>query len=208
MAKPGLRRSGQPELPEGRAWLTDEVRAALDAIRPPFAEKKRRTVLALAFARANLTPVDTVFKRDDVCAEATWYVSWKWLPDVAAAYEVCYKRVLEWTEAETIAQETYYRGERQRVIARYAAKAPSALASVMANDEQRGGDRINAALALIKLADPMLAQDIPLTPVAGDVNQTVHMGPAYDLGKLSDEELAALDKLAGRAASDPDGTGA
>jgi hypothetical protein len=135
-------------------WLTPEIRNLLAAIRPPHVERKRRTVILLAFARANQTPVDAVFRREDTCNESIWYMKWAKDPDVRAAFDACYTRALEYADDETAALEAHYTRQRRQAIGKYAANAPAALAAVMAGQEQRGSDRINAALALIKLADP------------------------------------------------------
>jgi len=64
------------EIPEEAwGWMTAEIRALLVAIKPPHVAKKRRTVIKLAFARANEQPVKDVFAQDDVCSEQIWYAN-------------------------------------------------------------------------------------------------------------------------------------
>lgn len=148
------------------AWLDVVTRDLLRAIQPPHIEKKRRTVLLLAFALANQQPAAAVFDRPDTCSKQIWYgdnrtlhsgeikPGWQDLPDVKAAFAACYQRALDNADKETADLEAHYTRTRRQAISKYAAEAPVALASVMASTAQRGSDRINAALALIKLADP------------------------------------------------------
>jgi hypothetical protein len=135
-------------------WLTEEIAGLLRAIQPPHLEKKRRTVLLVAFAKANAEPLKPLFGRDDTCNESIWWAKWAKMPDIQAALAACEKRALEWADAETVRLEAKYRQDRKRSVAKWAAAAPDALAAVMAGAQQRGADRINAAVTLIKLADP------------------------------------------------------
>jgi hypothetical protein len=160
-------------------WLTEEIRGLLGAIRPPHVEKKRRTVLLVAFAKANGERLTDVFGREDTCAESIWWRKWNREPDIRAALEACEKRALEWADQETVHIEARYRNERRRTVARWAAEAPNALASVMADKGQRGSDRINAAVTLVKLADP--AETATVGTVANlDVMQAVNVGRFED----------------------------
>lgn len=170
---------------QGRQWLTAEVRELLEAIRQPHVEKKRRTCILLAFARASQQPVKAVFGRDDTCAEQIWYGKWQYMPDVRAAFEACYARALNWADAETAALEAHYRRERRKAIGQYAAQAPAELAAVMAGPGQRGADRINAAVTLIKLADPETTGGVGV--VAGGVEQSQVLN--FDVSQLSDAQL-------------------
>lgn len=197
------------------AWLDDHCRQLLRAIRPPEEAKKRRTVIALAFAAANQTPFTEVWKRPDCCNANTWYgdnrtlhtgarkPGWKDLPDVAAAFEACRARALDYADEETIALEAHFTRQRRQAIARYGAQAPAALASVMASPDQRGADRINAALALIKLADPD-TRDMPNPqPPADAPTQTV----TVEAGRLDELLYRALypDPAPAPAATTQDG---
>jgi hypothetical protein len=157
--------------PAVNSWLTPEIRELLAAIQQPHVERKRRTVILLAFARANQTPVEAVFKRTDTCNESIWYMKWSRDADVRAAFDACYTRALEYADEETAAIEAHYRRARRQAIGKYAAQAPMSLAAVMASVDQRGSDRINAALALIKLADPE-TRDVNVPAGASD-----NMGP-------------------------------
>lgn len=167
---------------ENRAdeWMTDEIRALLQAIRPPHVEKKRKTVLLIAFAKANGQTLRDVFGRDDTCAESIWWAKWSKQADIRAALEACEKRALEWADQETVLLEAKFRNERRRAVAKWAAAAPDALASVMASPTQRGGDRINAAVTLIKLADPEDAATVG-TVVSSEQNQVL-----MQLGRFED----------------------
>jgi len=169
--------------PEPQTWITEEIRGLLAAIQPPHLEKKRRTVLLLAFARANQTLVAEVFGRADTCSTQIWYEKWFRLPDVKAAFDACYARALDYADEETAALEAHYRRQRRRAIGQYAANAPAALATVMASSDQRGSDRINAALSLIKLADPE-ARDVPTPTSPGDTTQSVTIESASRLDEL------------------------
>jgi hypothetical protein len=161
------RSKSDPPPPEGLpAWLDANCRDLLRAIRDPERAKKRRTVIELAFAIANQKPLTEVWARPDTCGANTWYgdnrtlhsgqrkPGWQDLPDVAAAFAACKERALDFADDETASLEAHYTRQRRQAIGKYAAQAPMSLAAVMASTNQRGSDRINAALALIKLADP------------------------------------------------------
>lgn len=169
-----ITRSNTPT--EAHPWLNEDVRAALDAIQPPHIEKKRHTVILLAFARANQTPVMDVFSRPDTCHASIWYDKWARLPDVKAAFDTCYRRALDYADEETAAIESFYTRQRRQDIGKYAAQAPAALATVMVSSEQRGSDRINAALALIKLADPE-TRDVNTPPGAAETTGPIVILP-------------------------------
>jgi hypothetical protein len=150
---------------EGREWMTEEIRALLEAIPGPHAPKKRTTVIKLAFAHANQQPLRGVFGQPDTCAENIWYMKWRFAPEIKAALEACRKRALEYVDDETAAIEAHYRTQRRRSTAKYAADAPVALAAVMSGGEQRGNDRIRAAMELIGLAEPETRGKLPAFPV-------------------------------------------
>lgn len=139
--------------PQGWQWITPEIRALLDAIPGPHEVKKRRTVILLAFAYANSEPVAPIFDQPDTCAQRIWWTKWQHIPEVAAALDACRLRARDCVDQETVAIEEQRRRERRRAIAEYSAKAPAALATVMDGADQKGADRINAAVTLMNLAD-------------------------------------------------------
>ena len=145
---------------DGQAWLTPEVRALLRAIPGPHHEKKVITVIRIAFAMANQEPIRAVLSQEDTCAETIWYQKWRHDPAIAAALAATYQRARDYADEETIRQEEFHRRERKRATARYAAQAPAALAAVMAGADQKGADRINAAVTLVRLADGQDAQPV------------------------------------------------
>lgn len=182
-----------------RDWLTDALRALLNALPDPHSAKKRTTVLRLAFAMANREPVKDVFGRDDTCAEAIWYGKWQHDPAIKAAFEACYARALEWRDQETATIEAHYRTKRLRKIAEYAAEAPDTYKSVMQDTIQRGDVRINAASKLISLADPDTASKAQLNQPGGvEQNLTIN--------ELADDDLIALI-VGGRSAPRGDASG-
>lgn len=148
--------------PEGWQWMTPEIRRLLDAIPGPHEVKKRRTVILLASAYASSEPVARVFERADTCAGQIWWTKWQHIPEVAQALEACRAAARDWVDLETVSIEEQRRRERRRAIADYSAKAPAALAAVMAGQDQKGADRINAAVTLINLAE-----GVGVNPVAG-----------------------------------------
>lgn len=154
------------DVPESWQWMTPEIRELLRAIPPPHEAKRRRTVILLAFAHAMQTPLAKVFERPDTCAEQIWWTKWQYVPEIAAALDACKKRALEWADDLTVATEEHFRRERRRSVAEYAAKAPAALAAVMAGPDQKGADRINAAVTLINLAEN---KTVGTTPGGTDV---------------------------------------
>lgn len=138
---------------ESWQWITPELRELLQAIPDPHRAKKRSTVIRLAFARANHTLLSEVFNREDTCAENIWWTKWQHIPEIKAAHDACVERALSWADDETARLEEKYRRERRQTVAEYASKAPAALAAVMVGPDQKGADRINAAVTLINLAD-------------------------------------------------------
>lgn len=188
--------------------MTDTIRDLLGAIRGRHAAKKRATVVRLAFARANQQPMRAVFGREDTCAENIWYMKWRFDPGVAAAYAACCKRALEWRDEETARIEQYYRQERLRLIAEYAAQAPRALAHVMSDPEMAGGHRISAADRLIQLADPEAAQRVGPPSIIGDQgDQVVNVFSGWSDEEL-DQVLANLEAAGGGSpAGAPPATG-
>jgi len=176
---------------ECNQWLTDEIRELLRAIRGAHAAKKRRTVIKLAFARANEQPLAQVFSQEDVCSETIWYQKWRHRPEIRAAYEACYQRALNWADEQTTQIEAHYRRQRRQSIAEYAAVAPAALANVMSESEQRGADRISAADTLMRWAEPETASKLQPTPGAlGGGDQVVNV-----LAGLSNDQLLQLLEL-------------
>lgn len=147
---------------EGWQWMTPEIRRLLNGIPGPHEAKKRRTVILLAFAYASSEPINPIFERPDTCAGQIWWTKWQHIPEVAQALEACKARARDWVDSETVAIEEQRRRERRRLIAEYSAKAPAALAQVMAGSDQKGADRINAAVTLINLAE-----GVGVNPVAG-----------------------------------------
>lgn len=181
-------------MPEaGREWMTDEIRSLLKAIRGAHAVKKRTTVVKLAFARASQQKVKEVFEQEDTCAEVIWYQKWQHVAEIKAAYEACLERALTWRDEATAELEAHYSRLRRQSIAELAADAPWALADVMLDEKQKGGDRISAANALITWADPESAGKArPTGPAASvDVAQTVW---GVNLAGMSEEELDSLLK--------------
>ena len=172
----------KPAQSDGQAWLTPEVRALLRAIPGPHHEKKVVTVIRIAFAMANQEPIKAVFNQPETCAENIWYQKWRHDPTIAAALAATYQRARDYADEETIRQEEFHRRERKRATARYAAQAPAALAAVMAGADQRGSDRINAAVTLIKLAEPETAGSVG-TVAALSMEQIAVMA------QLSNDEL-------------------
>jgi len=194
---------------EGHTWMTPEIRGLLSAIRGRHSGKKRTTVIKLAFARANQQPMKEVFDQPDVCAENIWYMKWRFDETIAAAYEACCARALEWRDEQTALIEQYYRQERLQEIARYAAQAPKALARVMTDPEVSGGHRISAADRLIQLADPEAARQVGPPTIAGEDDQVVNVFAGWSNEELdqvaANLEAASSGGDAGPAAPDGDG---
>lgn len=158
-----MKREQLPE--EAYTWLTDEIVEKLRAIGDPHRAKKRVTVVRLAFAKANQQRLDDVFDEPDTCARIIWYTKWKDDPAIAAAFEACYQRVLDWNDEQTGAVQAHFlRLQRQR-IAEFAADAPAALKAVMQDTTQTGTARISAAEKLMDRADPETAGKVaPAAP--------------------------------------------
>ena len=162
--------------------LPPEVRALLAAIPGPHQAKKRRTVVRLAFARANEEPLARVFDATDTCDARVWWQKWQYIPEVRAAHDAVLAHVLQALDSETAAIEAHYRRLRRQAVARHASEAPAALAAVMDGAGQKGSDRINAAVTLIKLAEPETAGSVG-TVAALSMDQVAVMA------QLSNDEL-------------------
>jgi hypothetical protein len=172
-------------------WLTEEILEKLRAIRGTHAAKKRATVIKIAFARANEQPLKGVFRQRDTCSEVIWYTKWRGNAAIKEAFEVCYKRALDWRDEQTAAIEEHYRRERRQSVAKLAAEAPGALAEVMHDPGEKGGDRISAANALMGWADPDAASKVrPASPAS--IEQRVDV-----LAGMSDEEIERRIEEAG-----------
>lgn len=185
---------------EALPWFTDEIRSVLAAIEKPHTTKKRITVIKLAFAKASGQPLAPVFKQDDVCSETIWYTKWQHEPQVKAAFEVCYRRALEFSDMETVAIERRYQTLRRRSLAAVSAKAPGALAAVMLDGQQRGSDRISAANAIMGWVDPEAAEKVRPASPAATFEQSI------GIGNLSDDELdQAIGRIVGGEAPAPPG---
>lgn len=174
-------------------WLNEEIKAALAEIEPPHVAKKRATVIKLAQAAAQQTPMKTVFEAADTCNESIWYIKWQFDEKIARALALAERRCLEWVDEQTAAQEEFFRQQRRKALARWAAQAPDALADVMLSQGQRGADRISAADLLMRWAEPSQAQQSgPAQPPAGE--QTINLGL---FAGLSEPELdQVIDNLA------------
>jgi hypothetical protein len=163
--------------PTAREWLTDALRALLNALPDPHSAKKRTTVLRLAFAMANREPVKDVFGRDDTCAEAIWYGKWQHNPAIKAAFDACYHRALDWRDKETTRIEADYRLKFRQAVAKNAALAPDAIASVMLDAKYPGPARTDAALKIVGLFDPDADKSSVYAPVGAtnEINQNVNV---------------------------------
>lgn len=191
-----------PEIPETdqsepdlNTWLTDDIRDLLKAIAKPHAPKKRTTVMKLAYARANEIPVKTVFNQPDTCNETIWYTKWQHIPEVRAAFEACYNRLLEWADEQTAAMQAHYRRKRLQAIARFAADAPSALAEVMTGGQYKGSEKISAANALLTWADPEAAGKAQPAPPPAETSLMAVFGqmPVDELDQVIDNLQVAND---------------
>jgi hypothetical protein len=139
---------------EAYGWLTAELREMLARIPGPHERKKRRTAVVLAFSQAMQEPMRQVFRRHaerGICSERVWYQKWQYVPEIWSAYLACLARCLEFLDEDTVRIEEHFLRVRRRHKARYTAEVPVALASIMANPQERAGDRIEAALALYNL---------------------------------------------------------
>lgn len=183
---------------DGQAWLTPEVRALFRAIPGPHHEKKVVTVIRVAFAMANQEPIKAVLSQEDTCAETIWYQKWRHDPAIAAALDATYQRARDYADEETIRQEEFHRRERRRSVARYAAQAPAALAAVMAGADQKGSNRINAAVTLVRLAD---GQDAQPVAAGAEVRSESTSFTALDVNRLSEDDVRAILAIQEKAAA-------
>lgn len=163
------------EPPESWQWMTDEIRSLLQAIPAPHQAKRRRTVILLAFAHANQTPLAKVFDNPETCAEQIWWTKWQYVPEIAAALEACKARALDWADGQTVATEEHHRRLRRRAIAEYSSKAPAALASVMDGQDQKGADRITAAETLMRWAEPETGSKLGRPAASANIEQRVDL---------------------------------
>lgn len=184
--------------PEGWQWLTPEIRRLLDGIPGPHEIKKRRTVILLAAAYASSEPITPIFDRPDTCAAQIWWTKWQHIPEVDQALQACKAAARDWIDLETVSIEEQRRRERRRAIAEYSAKAPAALAAVMAGPDQKGADRINAAVTLINLAD-----GVGVNPVAGASETKIGDKDGLTIRVLYDDAEHSSAAAASGASEDP-----
>ena len=190
---------------DGQAWLTPEVRVLLRAIPGPHHEKKVVTVIRVAFAMANQEPIKAVFGQPETCVENIWYQKWRHDPTIAAALAATYQRARDYADEETIRQEEFHRRERKRATARYAAQAPAALAAVMAGADQKGSDRINAAVTLVRMADGMDAQPVAAgSEVRSESNVGIEIRPINYRAAIAALAPTEAGSMADSAASGAD----
>jgi len=181
--------------PDFNTWLTDDIRRKLAAITGSHAPKKRATVIKLAYARANEQPVKTVFEQPDTCNETIWYTKWQHIPEVKAAFDACYARLLAWADEQTAALQAHYRRQRLQAIARHAADAPGALAEVMSGSQYKGSEKISAANALLTWADPEAAGKAQPAPPPAETSLMAVFGqmPAKELDQVIDNLQIATE---------------
>lgn len=190
---------------EGETWLTPEIRRQLDAIQGPHRQKKITTVIRVAFAMANQEPLRAVFAQPDTVTESIWYQRWRHMADVSAALAAAYERVREAADEETIRQEEFHRRKRRRELASSAAQAPAALTEVMTGAEQKGADRINAAVTLIRLADGQDAQPVAAgAEVRSESNVGVEIRPINYRAAIAALAPTEAGSMADSAASGAD----
>jgi len=134
--------------------MTDEVREKLGRITGRHAAKKRRTVIRIAFARANQLPMGPVFRSSLTCNQRIWFQKWQYDERVQAALGACEARALEWADEETARVEDAARRELRQGVAEQAVGAPGALAEVMGDKNVAGNARIRAAVELMDRLDP------------------------------------------------------
>lgn len=185
-------------------WWTVEVAQALNAIRGHEAARKRRTVLALAFAVARGESQESVWAANDpeVCSRTTWYEKWKHQPDVVRALTICAERAMAWRDEETARMEALSLQQVRRGLAEDAKRAiVGGLMGIISDANARGDHRLAAIRQFTALWNEEFAarfQDergaLPVE-VQGMPEQVVK----FDLSTLPIELLRAI------ADEDPDG---
>lgn len=208
--KSNLKTTPKIDLPDGSFdWMNEQVLDALAEIEGPHVAKKRTTVIKLAFAHATQQPIKSVFDDPDTVNSSNWYSKWQYIPEVRQALEICIERASTWVDEHTAAMEYYYSSLRRQEIARRAAEAPGALATVMNDPEVRGSDRISAANSLLTWADPKSASQAQPAPPAPGFEQSVKF---FGLNNVAEDELddvienlqAAIGRRASAASSAPE----
>lgn len=172
-------------------WLNEEIKAALAEIEPPHVAKKRATVIRLAQAAAQQQPMKTVFESPETCNESIWYIKWQFDEKIKAALALAERRCLEWVDEQTAAQEEFFRQQRRRGIAAWAAQAPGAVAMVMTDVGEKGPARLEAARLLMGWADPSTLEPAQGQPATGEPDRP-RGGPGINLDDLSEAELDTL----------------
>lgn len=173
-------------------WLNEEIKAALAEIEPPHVAKKRATVIKLAQAAAQQTPMKTVFEAADTCNESIWYIKWQFDEKIKRALALAERRCLEWVDEQTAAQEEFFRQQRRRGIAAWAAQAPGAVAMVMTDVAEKGPARLEAARLLMGWADPATLEPAQGQAPAAGSGEPGGNGRGVNLDDLSEAELDTL----------------
>lgn len=193
---------------EAYSWLNAELRALLAMIGGPHQRKKRRTAVVLAFAQAMQEPMRQVFRRHaerGICSERVWYQKWQYVPEIWSAYLACLARCLEFLDEDTVKIEEHFLRVRRRHQARYSSEVPVALASIMANPQERAGDRIEAALALFNLDEgPGRQSSRTVVEVQGGI-ETIDRALRDELARLRLVPAVPAAGPAPGAGADPEG---
>jgi hypothetical protein len=136
-------------------WINSAVLTALDAIQGQMANKKRDTVLLVAFAVANGLSVEEALRDPRVCNRRIWYQKWVKDPIIKNAVDVCTARALEWRDSETARIESQATQARRKALAMASVSAVRGLEATAL--EVRGKDGIEASKTLLALSDDEMA---------------------------------------------------
>lgn len=159
-------------------WINTAVLTALDAIQGQLANKKRDTVLLVAFAAANGLSVEDALRDPRACNRRIWYQKWVKDPVIKNAVDVCTARALEFRDTETARVESQAAQARRKALAMASVSAVRGLEVTAL--EVRGKDGIEASRTLLSLSDNEMAarlvqqqSKVPIQAPTDDGHQVV-----------------------------------
>ena len=175
-------------------WVTT-AEAALAGLAGPHLAKKRATIIALVDAHLAGKSEESVWRLPEACSRRIYHQKWKFEPTFIAALAAVDGLARDWKDSRALRA-------LQQAAERLALASPVAAAkaiALLAAADQRV--QLQAAFGILDRAGMETASK---SSVAAEVKQDVE----FNLGKLDDAELDALERIARRFAehSDREGT--
>ena len=173
-------------------WLDEEAMAALRAIprtRNTDPAKRINTVVLLAAATASGKTWASVWADPRTCTDITWYATWQFVPEIAAALEICTLKAQKAAAQEVARAEMLALRKRLQAIAEGAVDAVQGLRITALSRDDRADHRNEASRLLLTVADDVLAARLGKAGARGGYDPPNAGTPLEDIGEA---ELDAL----------------